>query len=161
LYGGSGNDRIQGGAGSDALFGDEGNDQLSAGGGSDLLHGGLGNDILNGGSGDDVLFGGAGNDRLSGDAGMDLLIGGTGFDAVRGGADNDILSGGNASNEDDQIALLQLLSDWSSNLTSPTLGTLTDDATPDGLRGDSGVDVIYVGIDDSLATQANDSLISL
>jgi Ca2+-binding RTX toxin-like protein len=44
LFGGIGNDRLEGGAGADHLFGDEGNDDLDGGEGADELVGGVGND---------------------------------------------------------------------------------------------------------------------
>jgi Ca2+-binding RTX toxin-like protein len=48
--------------------------------GDDRLEGGDGDDLLNGGAGNDVLFGGDGVDRLIGGSGDDSLIGGGGID---------------------------------------------------------------------------------
>jgi YD repeat-containing protein len=62
LYGGGGNDIVNGFAGNDYL---EGND------GKDILSGGSDNDTLVGGADDDILDGGNGSDKLSGGAGMD------------------------------------------------------------------------------------------
>lgn len=67
LYGGSGDDDLQGGVLNDIL----GNDQIYAG---------LGDDVLQGQDGDDVLYGGAGSDVLSGGTGVDHLYGGSGSD---------------------------------------------------------------------------------
>jgi len=58
LYGGPGNDRLQGGKGHDLLFGELGDDQLGGGQGHDLLVGGRGADRLVGNEGDDILVGG-------------------------------------------------------------------------------------------------------
>jgi len=58
----SGNDRLQGGGGIDALYGNNGDDQLNAGSGNDYLSGGDGDDTLDGGIGFDVLDGGDGTD---------------------------------------------------------------------------------------------------
>jgi len=48
IYGGAGNDRIDGSSGHDALYGDDGDDHITAGTGHDTLEGGTGNDILRG-----------------------------------------------------------------------------------------------------------------
>ncbi|MEH1772880.1 DUF4347 domain-containing protein [Nostoc sp.] len=75
LYGGTGNDTINGGAGNDYLYGQDG---------SDRLIGGAGNDYLYGGNGDDLLNGGAGNDYLYGQAGADIFVlaSGNGTDTI-------------------------------------------------------------------------------
>ena len=59
LFGGDGNDRLQGGGGDSVLVGGAGDDQLIGGKGSDVLIGGLGADQLVGNSGDDLLIAGA------------------------------------------------------------------------------------------------------
>jgi Ca2+-binding RTX toxin-like protein len=58
LYGGPGNDRINGGNGQNIEVGCEGNDQLLGGNGHDLLVGGAGSDNLNGTAGGDTLIAG-------------------------------------------------------------------------------------------------------
>ena len=65
LYGGDGNDIIDGGYENDYLVGDDGDDWLSGGEGNDSLYGGNGNDSLIAGDGWDYLVGGAGNDTYS------------------------------------------------------------------------------------------------
>jgi len=55
LYGGSGNDTLEGYGGSDALVAGVGNDTLRGGNGDDLLVGGLGADVLDGGAGIDQV----------------------------------------------------------------------------------------------------------
>jgi Ca2+-binding RTX toxin-like protein len=89
LFGGAGNDTLNGGSGADMLFGQSGNDILNGKGGNDLLFGGDGNDVMDGGTGDDQLFGGAGNDRMvwNPGGGTDLFEGGDGTDTaeVNGG----------------------------------------------------------------------------
>ena len=64
LYGGGGNDKLDGGAGNDYLSGGDGNDDLDGGDGDDFLSGGDGNDKLDGGKGADMMLGGAGNDEF-------------------------------------------------------------------------------------------------
>jgi Ca2+-binding RTX toxin-like protein len=77
LYGGSGNDVLQGSdVHADRLYGEGGDDTLQASGGNDLLDGGPGADYASGGSGNDTLVQGAAAD------GGDELNGGTGIDTV-------------------------------------------------------------------------------
>jgi Ca2+-binding RTX toxin-like protein len=80
LAGGSGRDRIIGGASSDLIEGGGGPDSLSGNGSSDLLRGGSGKDELSGGPFADALFGGGGSDDLDGGEGRDLCSGGGGRD---------------------------------------------------------------------------------
>jgi hypothetical protein len=76
IYGGAGNDLINGGSGDDRIFGE---------GGRDILFGHFGDDRLDGGAGDDFLFGGHGYDVLLGGLGDDWLFGGPGVDFLDGG----------------------------------------------------------------------------
>lgn len=82
VYGGPGNDLIYGGDGDDELDGDSGNDIIYGGRGSDEIDGGFGNDILNGGEDDDTITGGPDNDLVRGDRGSDDLSGGGGWDVI-------------------------------------------------------------------------------
>jgi Ca2+-binding RTX toxin-like protein len=79
-YGQAGNDDIQV-AGSINLpawlYGGDGNDRLNGGSGPNVLLGGAGDDQLFGGSGRDLLIGGIGADRITGNSNDDLLIAGT------------------------------------------------------------------------------------
>ena len=92
LFGGAGNDTLNGGSGNDLLFGGTGNDILNGKGGDDLLFGGAGNDVLTGGTGNDQVFGQGGNDTMvwnPGD-GSDLFEGGDGIDTA-------LVNGGNGA----------------------------------------------------------------
>lgn len=93
VYGGGGNDTLDGGSGLDRLYGEAGDDTLRGNGGADQLAGGGGNDTLEGGAGDDRLLGEDGNDVLNGHDGVDDLRGGGGNDTLSGGRGNDRLSG--------------------------------------------------------------------
>ncbi len=75
LYGGNGDDRLDGGALADVLYGGAGRDTLSGGFGNDLLEGGAGRDSIYGGDGDDTIIAGTGDDS-------DYIHGGQGFDVV-------------------------------------------------------------------------------
>jgi Ca2+-binding RTX toxin-like protein len=82
MHGTTGNDRMAGGIGDDALWGHDGNDRIRGGDGVDSIVGGRGNDILHGEANEDNIKGGAGNDAIHGGAGEDLLLGGSGKDFV-------------------------------------------------------------------------------
>ncbi len=97
ITGGTGDDQLDGGSGSDILLGGAGDDTLDGGAGNDLLSGGNGDDALDGGAGDDLLLGGNGSDSLDGGTGDDLLLGGNGGDSLDGGTGDDLLLGGNGS----------------------------------------------------------------
>ena len=60
VYGGAGDDWIEGSFGDDELYGDAGNDRLEGHFGNDFLEGGIEKDTLIGGAGDDILQGGGG-----------------------------------------------------------------------------------------------------
>lgn len=83
LYGGSGDDEINGKNGDDQLYGGTGNDRLCGNGGDDTLDGGIGNDILIGGEGNDrYIFGqGYGSDTVIDDSGDNTIIFGDKFKA--------------------------------------------------------------------------------
>lgn len=71
---GAGDDFIRDGSGLGAfLYGGLGNDRINGNGGADRIYGGAGNDILNGGDGDDIIWGGGGTDTLNGGAGVNTV----------------------------------------------------------------------------------------
>ena len=160
LFGGAGDDQINGyggddliggGDGRDDLYGATGQDEILGGDGRDFLHGGDGNDVLSGDAGDDRLFGGNDNDTLSGGAGDDelqggdgddRLLGGTGDDALLGGLGNDILDGGAGQDT--------LFGGWGDDLVSglndgPAGPGDAPDAASDFLNGGGGDDTILAG----------------
>jgi len=100
LFGGEGNDKLDGKGANDELYGGSGDDQVKGGDGDDLLYGGDGDDTMEGGSDSDMLFGNDGNDVMYGDgkkggkdAGDDTLDGGTGDDTIYGGSGDDEITG--------------------------------------------------------------------
>jgi RTX calcium-binding nonapeptide repeat (4 copies)/Calpain family cysteine protease len=90
----AGTDRIDGGDGPDRLYGGAGNDTIVGGSGEDLVSGGKGSDSVDGGAGDDWAYGGEGTDTVLGGAGDDYAEGGAGNDRVSGGSGNDWVIGG-------------------------------------------------------------------
>ena len=99
-----------GGAGDDYLynlthistkaFGGTGNDRLDGGFAADKLYGGPGHDRLNGSFGDDHIAGGSGNDSLFGSDGNDKLYGGAGYDYAYGGDGDDRIA---THGQDDRV----------------------------------------------------------
>lgn len=75
IFGGTGNDTLQGGGAVNLLDGGDGNDILNAWlGGYSTLRGGAGNDHLTGGDGGNLLDGGLGNDTMIGGDGGDIYV---------------------------------------------------------------------------------------
>ena len=71
---GAGNDLIRDGSGLGTfLYGGFGNDTINGNGGADRIYGGAGNDTINGGDGDDILWGGGGVDVMNGGAGVNTV----------------------------------------------------------------------------------------
>ena len=82
MYGGLGNDTLQGDEGREKMFGGDGDDfvgQLGFGG-NDSLYGGAGKDQLIAGDGNSILVGGTGDDTIRGGRGTDTETGGGGAD---------------------------------------------------------------------------------
>ena len=77
IYGRDGDDdiKVRKGVPAAELYGGQGNDKLQGGDGDDVLVGGEGMDKLKGGKGRDIIFGGAGKDDLEGHDGDDILVG--------------------------------------------------------------------------------------
>ncbi|ADD39981.1 M91 family zinc metallopeptidase [Stackebrandtia nassauensis] len=121
IFGGEGNeeiqgstkdDKISGGSGEDEIYGHEGNDLISGDGGQDYVDGQDGNDNISGGGDTDTIYGLDGDDTITGGSGKDYLEGAEGNDSVNGGTGEDVVSGGRGD---------------------------------DTLHGDDGNDVIYAG----------------
>lgn len=95
MYGTAAGDTIQGfenvwgGRGDDLLQGTYGANLLRGADGRDTLNGLAGDDTLQGGQGQDVLLGGGNNDVLKGQQGADVLDGGSGNDSLFGGDQGD------------------------------------------------------------------------
>ena len=108
VYGGDGNDSLEGSPGNDTIYGEAGNDVLEGklgndslvgGNGRDRMEGDAGNDILKGGGHSDYLRGGAGNDRIWGGHGNDDILGGPGNDRIFGQIGNDDFDNSDSSKE--------------------------------------------------------------
>jgi hypothetical protein len=151
VYGLAGDDNIQASGTITVplwLYGGDGNDRLNGGNGPNVLLGGAGNDTITGGSGRDLVIGGTGSDQIVGNGGDDLMIGATtaydGNDAALQAIDAEWTSG------HDFATRIANLSGDSSN---PGFGsrlnggyflvpqqTLLADGAVDSLTGSSGSD---------------------
>lgn len=84
-----------------------------------VVMGGQGNDQLTGNaSASSILIGAAGNDTLTGGSGRDLLIGGDGSDTLFGGSGDDVLVSGRTTYDNDAMALLSILDEWTNTSRS-------------------------------------------
>ncbi len=144
IFGGVGQDELNGGSGPDSIHGEAGSDDVRGGSGDDYLspedafavlpaenraEGGDGYDTLIGGDAADVLDGGGGNDQLLGMAGDDTLHGGEGDDLLHGreGTDRLFGQGGN-----DELGLRQIVGSAAVSAKPPEPG----DDQMDGGPGD-------------------------
>jgi uncharacterized repeat protein (TIGR01451 family) len=78
-----------------------------------FLCGGPGNNTLLAGGGNSVLVGGAGNNTLWSGRGRNILIGGAGASKLYGFSGNNIEIGGYTDYDNNDIALANLLAEWS------------------------------------------------
>lgn len=74
VYGGAGNDTLNGTGVDDTIYGGSGNDTIKGNGGDDTIYGGSGNDTINGNNGNDIIIGGFGADKLTGSNGDDHFV---------------------------------------------------------------------------------------
>ena len=90
VYGTPRGDNIAGG-GNDGqiIYGGAGNDTLNGTGKDDNIYGGSGNDTIKGNDGDDTIYGGSGSDTINANNGSDTIIGGFGSDLLTGSNGDD------------------------------------------------------------------------
>jgi SdrD B-like domain/RTX calcium-binding nonapeptide repeat (4 copies)/Bacterial Ig-like domain len=123
------------------IFGGDGNDQLDGGAGPNILIGGAGNDILKGGSLRDLLIGGTGADTLDAKGGDDLVIAGlTAFDGSEA-ALSAIMAEWSRSDQtyEDRVDHLRNGGGLNGSVLL-TAATVSDDDDVDSVAGGSGRD---------------------
>lgn len=166
IYGGNGNDTINGGSNVDKIYGELGNDIINGNAGGDFLYGGGGSDTIRGGAGFDGIMGDdsthdamtiaqeaalpySNADTIYGGADDDQMIGGLGNDVIFGGAGNDQINGGRG---DDQL----YGDDAMNRIFCPEDNAYAGNDTLDGgdgndrLAGDAYNDTLYGGSNDDL-----------
>lgn len=84
VFAGAGDDKILGGSGVNVLYAGDGNDSISAGPGTNYVEGGAGNDEIFGGGKSDILSGGVGDDTIRVGEGKSTVYAGAGNDRVEG-----------------------------------------------------------------------------
>lgn len=92
------------------LFGGTGNDVIQGSSGPDYISGGEGNDVINGGiGGDDILLGDAGDDLVTalGTTSRTSLIGGLGRDTLIGAGSGSLLIGGSTNYNEAALRSIQ------------------------------------------------------
>jgi Ca2+-binding RTX toxin-like protein len=91
LYGGDGMDHLMGDSSDQRMWGGRGDDTIEGYGGDDTVYAGPGDDHAMGGDGRDIVLGGPGDDTLDGEGGDDLVCGGTGEDVLEGGPGRNVV----------------------------------------------------------------------
>ncbi|MER5554571.1 calcium-binding protein [Streptomyces sp. NPDC002793] len=91
LHGGDGMDHLMGDSENQRMWGGRGDDMIEGYGGDDTVYAGSGDDHVTGGDGRDILLGGSGDDMVHGEGGDDFVCGGTGKDTLDGGDGRDIV----------------------------------------------------------------------
>ena len=82
------NATVFGGSGNDLIYLGNGSNYVQAGSGNTTIFGGMGNDWLIAGSGNDFVRGGGGNTHIEGGSGSATLLGGDGNNTIIGGSGN-------------------------------------------------------------------------
>jgi Ca2+-binding RTX toxin-like protein len=130
------------------LFGGAGNDTLNGGGGSCILVGGDGDDQLTGSSGRDLLIGGTGADRLVGNKGDDILIAGTTAYDNNIAALEAVLARWNGS-DSYSARVAAITAGVGSAQYKLTSATVFSDTSVDTLTGSSDQDWFFANLDSS------------
>jgi Ca2+-binding RTX toxin-like protein len=133
------------------LYGDLGDDRLDGGAGHDALFGGLGDDHLVGGSGRDFLVGGGGADRIVGNSDDDILVSGILLYESNETAIDRIMREwtANATYANRTAHLLGAsggLNDGYYLITDGPSANVLDDNTSDTLTGSSGTDWFFANL---------------
>ena len=74
IYGGAGDDTLNGTGKKDNIYGGSGNDTIKGNDGDDTIYGGSGSDTINANNGNDTIIGGFGSDSLTGSNGDDRFV---------------------------------------------------------------------------------------
>ncbi|WEH38830.1 calcium-binding protein [Streptomyces sp. AM 2-1-1] len=91
LYGGDGVDHLMGDSENQRMWGGRGDDMIEGYGGDDIVYAGPGDDQVMGGDGRDILLGGSDDDMVHGEGGDDVVCGGAGKDVLDGGDGRDVV----------------------------------------------------------------------
>jgi len=172
-FGGSGDDNIYGGEGSDWLNGgghapgdtvpdsaDDGADYIDGKGGNDHIFGNSQAGVQGAADGGDRIFGGEGMDYVNGNAGNDAIFGGAGSDRLYGGAEDDSIDGGSGADHLNGNKGNDTLEGGDGN--DELLGGQGDDRLSGGngfdtLTGNAGSDTFFIAAYGHFATSGPDA----
>ncbi|MGE3776624.1 MAG: hypothetical protein AB7F89_05525, partial [Pirellulaceae bacterium] len=101
LWGGSGDDDLEGGDGHDFVDGGSGDDRIESGDGDDVVVDVTGANVIQSGSGNDTITTGDGNDDIDAGNGDDVIHAGGGRNKIDAGSGNDAIFSGNGNDEID------------------------------------------------------------
>ncbi|MEH2522052.1 VCBS repeat-containing protein [Bradyrhizobium sp. AZCC 1610] len=156
IYGGAGNDTINGTGKCDLIYAGSGNDTVKGNDGDDKIYGGSGSDTINGNNGCDTIIGGYGADKLTGSNGEDRFVFLSATDSRAGRFDviTDFRSG---SDRIDLTALGALaflaLTSTSTSVPAHTIAWLYDSAT--------NQTILYVNPTDQTLDIGNSALLEI
>jgi Ca2+-binding RTX toxin-like protein len=156
IYGGGGNDSVDGLTGNDTLYGGTGSDFAIYGNSASSVVVNLATNTATGGLDNDALFeienvlGSNSNDTLTGNGVSNILIGSLGVDTLNGGALGDTLVGGTATGAAGQ-------GDWVSYAGSAAGVTVDLGVNTQAGTGDSTGDVLF-GLQHLVGSSQNDTL---
>jgi len=146
------------------LFGGDGNDRLQGGGGNNVLIGGAGSNTLIGGPGHDLLIGGSGASTLRSQGGDDILIAGTtAFDDNEAALSAIMAEWTSGRDYATRVANLSGTgSGPSANgsyylIASGPKGTVFDNGATDVLEGGSGMDWFFANLAQDIIHGRHDS----
>ena len=148
LFGGPGNDTLNGGTNNDYFDGEAGDDTINGGSGSDTMYGSAGNDTLNPADGDDFVVGGPGDENVvDGGPGTDTFS----YSDGRTNGVSVVLNDGTAQNDggvDDNAASGQreALQNFENITGSNGSDTLTGTAGANNIQGLAGDDLFDGGL---------------
>jgi hypothetical protein len=103
LFGGPGDDYLDGSYAGDRIYGGPGDDRIDGEFGGDRIDGGGGDDFIRAQRGGDRIAAGRGADHVEASTGEDVVRGGPGGDKISTGPDTDLVFGGRG---DDRIFLV-------------------------------------------------------
>lgn len=139
LWGGDGNDLIQGGAKADILRGEDDDDRLLGLADADRLEGGDGDDVLEGGAGGDIIDGGDGYDQVTYENSKVGVI------FQRSAQDDEVFVGSGGEAQGDRVTGVEHV--IGSHFADKLYGNPDETNTLEGLDGD---DVLVGGDEDDL-----------
>ena len=150
MYGGEGDDTLDGGADHDILYGGDGEDYLYGRAGNDILEGGADNDVLEGGAAADILRGGEGRDRAAytesaGGVTVDLTLTGEQRRTNNHDAAGDTLEGIRDLEGSDQGDTLTGNGEHNWLIGGAGADTLRGGGGNDWMDGGAGIDTLYGG----------------